>query len=325
MNDGYRALTTTAAAFSTEDLGQFEVSGPDAHAYVNRVTTADVSKVTPGRFAHALLLNDDASVLGRVTVYRFADLVMLLVEGGLRAAAWDYLVSRKRGNVRLRDISESVATVAVRGPAAAYKLATLLDPVPDEPGDLRRARLAGVDVFAGRATNDGPDGVDLYCRSKDLPALHSSIDRLVIPFVDRETWDLVRLEWGVPRVGIEVDAADTPVEAALDDLVAEGKGAPFPGEVALEARRRSGALKCLVGFSISGESSPSVGAEVWANDRLVDRVRSVANSPRVGIIGMTSVPRGADIAGTTLRIVSGDESWDASVVRPPFVGIESTS
>ena len=325
MTDGYRALTTTAAAFASADLGQFEVSGPDAHAFVNRVTTVDISLVTPGRFAHALLLNDDASVLSRVTVYRFADLVMMLVEGGLRQVSWDYLVARKRGNVRLRDISDSVAAIAVRGPAATNKLATLLEPVPDAPGDLRKARLAGIDVFAARATDDGPDGVDLYCRSRDLDSLLAALDRLLIPVVESDSWDLVRMEWGVPRLGIEVDPADTPVEAALEHLVAEGKGAPFPGEVALEARRRSGAFKCLVGFTIEGSDCPPAGAEVWSNDRLVDRVRSVANSPRAGLIGMTAVPRGADAVGTSIRIVSGDKSWEASVVKPPFVPADADS
>lgn len=319
MDDSYRALTATAAAWSTEDLGQFEVSGPDAHAYVNRVTTVDVTAVPPGRFAHALMLRDDATVMGRVTVYRFDDLVMLLVQGGFRAEAWQYLVDRKRGNVRLRDISDSVAAMAVRGPAAARKLATFLDPVPSRPGDLCRARLAGIGVFAARATDDGPDGIDLYCRSGDLAALRTALDRLVIPMADDATWELVRLEWGVARVGIEVEAADTPIEASLDHLVAQGKGAPFPGEVALDTRRRSGPLKRLVGFRAAGSAVPPVGAEVLVNDRAVDRVRSSALSPRAGIIGMTAVPQGADVAGTPLAIVSGRERWSAQVAHPPFV------
>jgi aminomethyltransferase len=323
MDDHYRALTTTAAAFSTEDLGQFEVSGPDAHAFVNRVTTVDVSKLPPGRFAHALILRDDATVMGRVTVYRFEDLVMLLVQGRFRAEAWEYIVDRKRGNVRLRDISESVAAIAVRGPMAVQKLATLLEPVPQRAGDLCRSRLAGVGVFAARATDDGPDGVDLYCRSSDLESLRATIGKLVIPFVDKATWELVRLEWGVARIGVEIDPDDTPIEASLDHLVAQGKGAPFPGELALDTRRRSGPLKRLVGFAVAGDDVPPVGAEVFVNDRAVDRVRSVAASPRAGVIGMTAVPQGADAAGTPLVIVAGESRWEARVIRPPFVPRDS--
>lgn len=316
---GYQALTAAAAAYTAPALGQFEVSGPDAHAFVNRVCTVDISKLPPGRFADALLLRDDATILGRITVYRFADLVMLLVDGEFRTTAWDYLVARKRGNVRLRDISDDVAVVAVRGPAAAGRLATLLDPVPESPGDLRRSRCAGVDVFAARATRHGPDGLDLYCRSRDLDSLRNAIGHLAIPFVDQATWNLVRLEWGIPRIGVEIDADDTPIEAGLEELVAQGKGAPFPGEVALANRHRSGAIKVLTGFVVAGDDRPPVGAEVQLNGRAIDRVRSVGVSPRAGVIGMTAVPKDADLGGTAIRIVAGDREWDGMLRRPPFV------
>lgn len=321
MNDpaGYEAMVSAAAAYAPEALGQFEVSGPDAHAFVNRVSTVDISRVPPGRFADALLLRDDATILARVTVYRFEDLVMLLVDGEFRAAAWTWLVDRKRGNVRLRDISDDVAVVAVRGPAAAARLATLLEPVPESPGDLRRARLAGVDVFAARATRYGPDGLDLYCRARDVHSLRSSIGRIGIPFVDEETWNLVRLEWGMLRVGVEIDPEDTPVEAGLEQLVAQGKGAPFPGEVALANRHRSGPLKVLVGFTMEGAEAPPVGSEVQMNGRTVDRVRASGVSPRAGVIGITAVPGGSNTGGTTIRIVAVDREWQATLRRPPFV------
>lgn len=315
----YDAITNAAAAWTSTALGQFEVSGADAHAFVNRVTTVDISAVPPGCCADALLLRDDASILGRVTVYRFADLVMLLVPGHTRAAAWDYIVQRKRGTVRLRDISDDVAVVSVRGPTAAARLGTLLDPVPAEANDLVRSRLAGVDVFAARAGRHGPDGIDLYCRARDVDALRRSIAQLAIPFVADATWELVRLEWGIARVGVEIEAGDTPVEAGLESLVAQGKGAPFPGEQALEARRRSGPLKRLVGFAVAGPEAPPVDAEVRVNGRSVDRVRSVGVSPRAGVIGMTAVPRGSDQGGVALEIVAGERRWEGQVVRPPFV------
>ena len=316
---GYDAMVDAAAGYAPASHGQFEVSGADAHAFVNRVCTVDITKVPPGRFADALLLRDDATIIARVTVYRFADLVMLLVEGDLRAAAWSYLVDHKRGNVRLRDISDDVAVIAVRGPASASRLATLLEPVPDSPGDLRRARLAGVDVFAARATQHGPDGVDLYCRSRDVASLRGAIEQLDVPFVDADTWGLVRLEWGLPRVGVEIDPEDTPLEAGLEDLVAQGKGAPFPGEVALGNRRQSGPLKQLTGFTVAGHEAPPVGCEVQLNGRAVDRVRSSAVSPRAGVIGMTAVPKGTDLGGTPIRIVAADREWQGQLKRPPFV------
>lgn len=321
-SDGYRALVSAAGAWVADGFGQFEVTGPDAHAFVNRVTTADLSALPPGRFVHALLLRDDATILARTTIYRFPDRTMLLVDRAARTAAWHHVVERKRGTVRLRDISEDIGLAAVRGPAAAGRLAPLLEPVPAAPGDVVNARFAGVDVFAARATAEGADGVDLYCRRRDLPSLRQALERLAIPLVDDATWALHRLEWGTPAIGAEIGPDDTPVEAGLEALVVQGKGAPYPGELAYAERRRTGALRKLVGFTATGDSPPPVGAEVRVNDRAVDVVRSSAASPRAGLIGITAVPVGADVPGTPLVIRDGARSWDAVVTRRPFVARE---
>lgn len=321
----YDALTAQAAAWAPIAIGQFEVSGLDAHAFVNRICTVDISRVPPGRFAHGLFLRDDASIQGRVTVYRFGDVVMLLVDADKRAELWERIVAEKRGNVRLRDISPDIAAIVVRGPAAAARVATLLAPMPMHAGDLVTARLAGVDVFAARTTSDGPDGIDLYCRLRDLNALRQAIVSLAIPFVSNDTWELARLEWGVARVGIEIAPDDTPVEASLQALVATNKGASFPGEKAYASRLRTGALKRLVGFTLAGSAVPPTGAVVSVNGHVVDRVRSVRRSPRFGIIGMAAVPVGADVEGTPLVVTSGVDRWDGRVTLPPFVGTSGLS
>jgi glycine cleavage system aminomethyltransferase T len=229
-------------------------------------------------------------------------------------------VGRKRGNLRLRDISDDIALIGIRGATAAAHLSPLLAPFPSDPGQVVSARLAGVDVFAARTTRDGPDGFDLYCRSRDRASLEATLARAGVVKVGSDAWRLLRIEWGIPTVGVEIDADDTPVEAGLVHLVAEGKGAPFPGETALASRLRAGAIKRLIGFRVHGDTAPPVGARVRVAGLMVDRVRSIATSPRAGVIGMTAVPTTADAAGTVLSIEAGDQTWTAEVVKRPFVG-----
>jgi aminomethyltransferase len=317
--DGYRALVANAGSWTADSLGQFEIVGVDAHAFVNRIATADLSLLASGHFVHSLLLRDDASILDRVTIYQFAERVMLLVDASQREAVWDHLVTRKRGTIRLRDISDDMGVMAVRGPATLVRIAPLLTPPPPEPGEVINGRLAGIDVFVARATIDGPEGIDLYCRSRDRASLQKTLANAGVTPLTDDDWRMHRLEWGIASVGIEIDPGDTPVEAGLERLVAEGKGAPFPGETALAARRRTGALKSLVGFHVMGDAAPPVGARVAVSGTMVDRVRSVGNSPRVGIIGMTSIPTTAAAPGTPLVMQSGNASWQGVVVHRPFV------
>lgn len=319
LTPGYHALVSGAGSYLAEGLGQFEVSGPDAHAYVNRVATADLSVLEPGHFVHSLLLRDDASILDRVTIYRFPERVMLLVDAAQRAAAWEHIVARKRGNIRLRDISDDLAVTAVRGPATFARLAPLLSPVPAEPGDVTNARLAGIDVFAARGTLEGPEGVDLYCRARDRMSLQNTLQKVGVQPASEDDWRMHRLEWGIATIGVEIDPGDTPLEAGLERLVAEGKGAPFPGETALAARRRTGAFKRLVGFHVAGDALPPLASRVSVAGVMVDRVRSIGQSPRAGIIGMTAVPTSADTPGTLVTLHAGDQTWPAKVVHRPFV------
>jgi glycine cleavage system aminomethyltransferase T len=319
VTDGYRALVSTSGSFTATALGQFELAGADAHAFVNRIATADLSLLPPGRFAHSLLLRDDASILDRVTIYRFPERVLLLVDQSQRELAWEHIVSRKHGNVRMRDISTDMGLIAVRGPGTIARLGALLSPVPAEPGAVVNARFAGIDVFAARATLDGADGIDFYCRARDLASLETALMRAGIVPVSEADWRLHRLEWGIATIGVEIDPGDTPVEAALERLVAEGKGAPFPGETALAVRRRTGAIKRLVGFHVAGDVAPPLASRVSVAGVMVDRVRSIGVSPRVGIIGMTAVPITADAPATTLTLASGEQMWQAKVVRRPFV------
>ncbi len=319
-DDEYRALTAGAGSWLAEGLAQFEVSGPDARALANRLVTADLSRLEAGCIVDSLLLRDDATILDRVTVYRFDDRLLLVLGAGQRQEAWEHVVSRKRGNVRLRDISDDVVSIGVRGPAVVERLGTAIAPFPGEHNQLITAALAGTQIFAARApAAGGPDGVDLFCRNRDGVALERALGRAGVLPVESAVWRLVQLEWGVATVGREIDPGDTPLEAGLERLVAEGKGAPFPGELALAARRRGGALKRLAGFTVDTEDEPPLAARVRVAGLVVDRVRSEARSPRAGIIGMTAVPTTAGKAGTALVLEAGHRTWPATITRMPFV------
>jgi glycine cleavage system aminomethyltransferase T len=147
----------------------------------------------------------------------------------------------------------------------------------------------------------------------------ATLGRAGVTRVTAEIWEIARVEWGVAEVGREIDPQDTPVEAALEDLVMEGKGAPFPGEFAVAARRRSGPLRRLVGVHINGETAPPAGVPIQVAGLDGERLRSVVNSPRVGVIGMISVPANATAVGTEIIIGTGEHRWQGTIARRPFV------
>src|SRR5205085_6491389 len=122
----HQAVRSGAGIFDVSHMGEFEVTGPDRNAFVNRVTSNDVSQLEPGGVQYSALLTPEGTFVDDCTVYRFDDKLMIVVNASNPAKAWEYIVAHKGGiNVRLKDISAEVGLLAVQGPRAEEVLRPL--------------------------------------------------------------------------------------------------------------------------------------------------------------------------------------------------------
>src|SRR2546429_6268287 len=122
----HRAVREHVGVFDVSHMGEFEVTGPDRNAFVERVTCNDVGALKPGQAQYSALLTEQGTFVDDCLVYRFEDRLMLVVNAANIATDWAHVVAQKRGaNVRLRDISDATALLAVQGPGAEALLAPL--------------------------------------------------------------------------------------------------------------------------------------------------------------------------------------------------------
>ena len=104
--------------FDVSHMGEFEVTGPDRNAFVNRVTCNDVSALEPGGVQYSAILTPEGTFVDDCTVYRFDDKLMIVVNASNTAKAWEHIVEQKGGiNVRLKDISSEVGLLVGAGPS----------------------------------------------------------------------------------------------------------------------------------------------------------------------------------------------------------------
>src|SRR5207302_1139685 len=137
----HRAVREHVGVFDVSHMGEFEVSGPDRNAFVQRVTCNDVGALKPGQAQYSAILTDQGTFVDDCLVYRFEDRLMLVVNAANIAPDWGHIVAQKRGaNVRLRDISDQTGLLAVQGPAAETLLAQL---TAVGPGRARHAAARG--------------------------------------------------------------------------------------------------------------------------------------------------------------------------------------
>jgi len=318
----HHAVRTGVGIFDVSHMGEFEITGPDRNAFVNRVTCNDVGALEAGHVQYSGILTDQGTFVDDCTVYRFDNKLMIVVNASNIARAWDHIVAHKGGaNVRLKDISDEVGLLAVQGPGSQALLQPLTDTPLDDIGYYRFAvgKIAGAQCFISRTGYTGEDGFELYCRDRDTVPLWQAITAAGATPIGLGARDSLRLEMGYALYGNEIDDTTTPLEAGLGWIVKLDKGAPFTGADALRAQKQHGITRRLVGFRLEGRGFPRHGYPVHAEGRDVDIVRSGTMSPSLGAgIGTTYLPVAIAKAGTKFEVDCRGEKIPAEVVRMPF-------
>ena len=321
----HKAVRENVGVFDVSHMGEFEVTGPDRNAFVQRITCNDVGAIKPGQAQYSAILTGEGTFVDDCLVYRFEDKLMLVVNAANLTKDWDTIVDQKGGvNVRLRDISDETALIAVQGPKAE----TLLAPLTTMPAAMipyyhfSQGKVAGVQCFLSRTGYTGEDGFELYARAEDAETLwHSLVGAGRGEPCGLGARDTLRLEAGLPLYGNDIDDTITPYEAGLNFIVKLDKGAPFTGLDALKRQKLEGVKRRLVGFKVlEAKAVARHGHEVFLDGKQVDIVRSGTVTPSVNAaIGTTYLPVEQAKPGTRFEIDVRGKRVAAETVPMPFV------
>ncbi|HEX2611955.1 MAG TPA: glycine cleavage system aminomethyltransferase GcvT, partial [Gemmatimonadales bacterium] len=204
----HHAVRTGAGIFDVSHMGEFEITGPDRNAFVNRVTCNDVGALQSGQVQYSGILTPEGTFVDDCTVYRFDDKLMIVVNASNTAKAWGHIVAQKGGaNVRLKDISSEVGLLSLQGPTSE----ALLQPHTRTPlGDIAyyhfvTGRIAGAECFISRTGYTGEDGFELYCRERDTVQIWETLINAGAKPIGLGARDSLRLEMGYALYGNEID------------------------------------------------------------------------------------------------------------------------
>src|SRR6185436_17649001 len=250
----HKSVREAVDIFDVSHMGEFEVTGPDRNAFVQRVTCNDVGALKHGQAQYSAILTDTGTFVADCLVYRFEDKLRLVVNAANLAKDWETIVEQKGGaNVRLRDISDETALIAVQGPKAEALLAqlTTMGVAMIPYYQFSQGKVAGVQCFLSRTGYTGEDGFEIYCRGEDAETLwHGLVGAGRGAPCGLGARDTLRLEAGLPLYGNDIDDTITPYEAGLNFIVKLDKGAPFTGLNALKTQKLKGVKRKLVGFKV---------------------------------------------------------------------------
>ena len=321
----HRAVREAAGLFDVSHMGELEISGPDALAWVQHVVTNDASKIDVGQAQYAALCNEHGGVIDDCITYRFDDRYMIVVNASNLEKDREWILGfADRFDAKLEDRSEDIGLIALQGPRAAAILARVTDTDLDDIGYYRFAEgaVAGRDAVISRTGYTGEDGFELYLGADDA----AQVWRVLLEAGEPEgilpaglgARDSLRLEMGYALYGNDLDETHNAIESGLGWVVKPDKG-DFAGRDALVEAKAAGNDRKLVGFELKERGFPRPGYEIHQDRRLVGTVTSGAHSHSLDRgIGMGYVETAVAKAGTSVDIVVRGRSIPAEIVRPPF-------
>jgi folate-binding protein YgfZ len=290
----YRALTERAGVLDRSELGKLALTGGQAAEMLNGQVSNDVEALAAGTGCYAALLTNKGKMLGDLRVLNAGDELLLLTERASLQALFDQL---RRGAIgwdaELHKRTLQQGLLSVIGPHARAVAGV---------GDLP-ALLVATDL-----------GVDVLCAAEDTARVRDALLNAGGVAVDETAAEVVRVESGRPRYGIDLDDTTIPQEAGLNDrAVSFTKGCYVGQETVARLHWRGKPNRHLRGLRLSAPAP--TGTPLRLGEREVGRLGSAALSPAHGAIALAIVRREAG-PGDTLAV--GDGALSAQVVDLPF-------
>ncbi|HET6952824.1 MAG TPA: glycine cleavage system aminomethyltransferase GcvT [Acidimicrobiales bacterium] len=308
----HHACRTGAAIFDVSHLGTVRVTGPTALDRLQATFTNDLAKVGPGRTQYTQLLDPgDASVVDDIIVW-WVDAERFDVMPN--ASNTDRVVAAIGGD----DVTATRAVLAVQGPQARERLATLS---PEAAAVRRRhvavVTVAGAECVVAGTGYTGEDGVELAVPAGSAGAVWDAVVAAGATPAGLGARDTLRLEAGLPLHGHELGPGITPLQAGLDWVVAWGKG-EFAGYAALAAERERGVTRRLRGLEVSGRRPPRADCPVLVDGEPAGVVSSGNFSPTLGKgIALAFLPPAVEEGAAVAVDIRGTLA-PATVVPLPF-------
>jgi aminomethyltransferase len=326
---------THAGVFDVSHMGEIDVRGPEAIAFVNRLTSNDVTKLVDGQAHYTALTTPEGTVIDDLLVYRLkSDHLLLVVNAGTTEKDWDWISSQhanetpeRKQAVELKNVSSDYCQIALQGPDAVAILQKLTDVPLNEIKyyHFTRGKVDGTDCIVSRTGYTGEDGFEVYAApehaeklwNKFLDAGNFGSTDGVLPcgLAARNT---LRLEAGMALYGHEIDENTTLLEANLGWICKLDKG-DFLGREALVRQKAEGVKRRLVGFEVTDRGIARDDQGIVIDDQPVGKVTSGSPAPFLKKnIGLGYVPVEYATAGQELKIDVRGRLVGAQVVKTPF-------
>jgi aminomethyltransferase len=320
----HMAVRKAAGLFDVSHMGEVILKGSDALNNIQKLVTNDCSLMVDGQVKYSPMCNQDGGVIDDLLIYRIGkEEYLLVINAANRYKDIDWISKHLFGDVRLSDISDETALLALQGPLSKSILTKLTDEktLPIKYYTFKEnVDIGGIKCMVSKTGYTGEEGYEIYCKNKDAVSLWELLldkgsGEGLIP-CGLGARDTLRLEAGLPLYGHEMDDSISPIEAGLGFAVKLNKE-DFIGKQGIIDRGEP--TKIRVGLKITGRGIAREDCPVFYGDKEVGRTTSGTHSPYLGYpIAMAYVDLNYKDVGTNLMVEIRGRKTSAEIVPLPF-------
>lgn len=308
----YQAIKTGAGCRRLESRLLVRVTGDDRVSFLHGMCTAGIKGMTAGQVAPALFVTERAHLIADFFAYVLSDAFLLEIEGtewpSVRAHLEKFLVA---DDVEFEELTQFVV-IDVEGPQAPAILASTIGAAP-ELWRIDQARMvASVPRF-------GLPALTILAQSEAAGGLLESFETAGVRVpINAEALEIMRIEKGIARVGVDTSDKTLALEARLEPAISLRKGCYIGQETLERATARGGIKKRLSGLRIAEGPPIGSGAAITLDEKPVGILSSVAQSPQFGTIGLAILHHSAWDEGARVEIHDRTGIVEAVVTGLPF-------
>ncbi|HSE91305.1 MAG TPA: aminomethyltransferase family protein [Candidatus Binatia bacterium] len=323
----YAAVRSAVGLLDLSYHGLFQVTGPDRLSFLQGMLSNDLRALTPYTGQYATLLTQQGKVIADVRVLCAMNSFYLDFLENLKEKILShlnrYLVADE---VEIADRCNEYGTLSIQGPQSEALLRELAGQA-ELPAHSLQHTMVNIDstaICAVHASHTGETGFDLIVPIPNLPNVAQKLTETGKQFsaawVGEDAQNILRVEAGIPRYGVDFTEDNLLLEVGLDHAVSFTKGCYLGQEVVERIRSRGHVNKKLVGLSLEGQESARPEDVILSADKPIGTITSSVHSPALGRpIALGYVHRDYWKLDTRLIVKHDGISLDARVTDLPFV------
>ena len=326
VNIEYETVRNGVGVFDVSHMGEFFLKGENALALIQKVTSNDASKLTPGKAQYSCMPNNDGGIVDDLIIYMISDdEYMLVVNASNIEKDWNWISKFNDLDVEMENRSDDWSLLAIQGPKAVEAMQSLtsvnLSDIKFYTFEI--TDFAGIpNVIVSATGYTGSGGFEIYVKNENVEAVWKNVLEAGMKWgikpIGLAARDTLRLEMGYCLYGNDIDDSTSPIEAGLGWITKFNKD--FVNAETLKKQKEEGVSRKLIAFELTERGIPRQGYDIVNPEgQIIGNVTSGTMSPSLNKgIGLGYVKIDYTKIDSKILIQIRKKQVEAKVVKLPF-------